>query len=64
MAKKKIVERVVSSYFGYPTIVNIVVGMGVGMLLTYPLAGAHPVRWGVSLVVIGILAQIVPLILK
>lgn len=64
MAKKDVTKKYVSDYFSYPTVANIVVGIGIGMLLTYPLAGVHPVRWGVSLAVIGILAQLVPLIVK
>jgi len=25
---------------------HLLIGAGVGFLLTYPMAGAHPVRWG------------------
>lgn len=37
---------------------HILVGMGLGMLLTYPMAGAHPVRWGVAFLVVGILGHL------
>lgn len=30
-------------------------GIGVGGLLTYPIFGSHPVKWGISLIVIGII---------
>lgn len=32
---------------------HILVGIGVGFLLTYPLAASHPVRWGVAFLVLG-----------
>lgn len=44
--------------------IHILVGIGVGMLLTYPLAGAHPVRWGIGFIVLGILGHLYPLVKK
>lgn len=48
----------------YNAFVHVVVGVGVGMLLTYPLAGDHPVRWGVALLVAGVLGHLYPLMQK
>lgn len=33
---------------------HLFLGMGAGFLFTYPLAGAHPVRWGAVFVLLGL----------
>lgn len=43
---------------------NIIIGMGLGAFLTYPFFGSHPVKWGIGLVVIGILVHLYPKIIK
>lgn len=48
MAKKSLIH----------TIANVLVGMGLGVLITYPVVVEHPVRWGVGLVVIGALLRL------
>lgn len=35
----------------------ILVGVGVGILITYPLVVTHPVRWGVLFIGLGLLAH-------
>ncbi|MFH2085749.1 MAG: hypothetical protein ABII21_03130 [bacterium] len=37
---------------------HLLLGIGAGFLLTYPLAGAHPVRWGAVFVIAGIVMHI------
>lgn len=39
-------------------LVHIIGGIGIGFLLTYPLAGDHPVRWGITFLVIAVLGHI------
>lgn len=39
-------------------LVHILVGMGLGILLTYPLVGRHPLRWGIALLVLGVLGHL------
>lgn len=34
---------------------SLFVGIGIGALFTYPFFGTHPVKWGVSLIIIGII---------
>lgn len=34
---------------------SLIIGIGVGALLTYPFFGTHPVKWGLALIGIGIL---------
>jgi len=35
--------------------VNIVIGIGLGILLSRPLAADHPVRWGISILIAGLI---------
>lgn len=42
----------------YNGVVHLLAGVGIGFLLTYPLAGSHPVRWGVALIVLSILGHL------
>lgn len=28
--------------------VHVVAGVGIGFLLAYPVAGVHPIRWGIA----------------
>ena len=50
------------NYFGkhveYNSAVNILLGIGIGALLTYPIAGAHPVRFGLVFLILGILGHV------
>ena len=45
----------------YNSFVHAIIGMGVGVMITYPLVGVHPVKWGAVLLGIGILAHLLPL---
>ena len=33
-------------------------GIGIGILITYPFAGLHPVRWGVFFIVLSVLGHL------
>lgn len=33
----------------------LIVGIGIGGLLTYPIFGSHPVKWGISLIAVGLI---------
>jgi F0F1-type ATP synthase assembly protein I len=50
-------------YFSkYPLInalIHVCVGVGLGFLLTYPVAGIHPVRWGVVFLTFGLIGHVV-----
>ena len=39
-------------------LVHIVAGIGIGFLLTYPLAAEHPVRWGVTFLILALIGHI------
>ncbi|MFZ5845423.1 MAG: hypothetical protein ACOY0S_03070 [Patescibacteria group bacterium] len=42
----------------YNAFIHVLAGMGLGFLLTYPVAGTHPVRWGVAFLVISLLGHL------
>ncbi|MDO8569975.1 MAG: hypothetical protein Q7R97_00120 [Candidatus Daviesbacteria bacterium] len=48
----------------YNGIVHLVIGIGIGAMLTYPIFGTHPVKWGVGLIVVGLLGHLYPLMEK
>lgn len=42
----------------YSAVVHVVAGIGIGFLLTYSVAGIHPVRWGVAFLLLAVIAHI------
>lgn len=58
----------ITAYFkkfpSYNSLVHIIIGLGLGVLITYPLVGSHPVRWGLLLLVIGLAGHLYPLMGK
>jgi len=64
------VKRVkkITAYFkkfpAYNSMVHILIGVGLGILITYPLVGGHPVRWGLVLVAIGLVGHLYPALPK
>lgn len=62
------VYKKLSSYFAkhtqYNSVVHFVIGLGIGILLTRSFFDPHPLRWGVGLLVIGLLAHLYPLTSK
>ena len=38
--------------------VHLLGGVGIGFLLTYPAAGAHPVRWGLSFIALALVGYL------
>lgn len=43
---------------------NLIIGVGLGALLTYPFFGSHPVKWGIALIIVGLLGHLYPKIIK
>jgi hypothetical protein len=37
---------------------HLMLGMGAGFILTYPLAASHPVRWGAVFFAVGVVMHI------
>lgn len=46
----------------FNAIVHFIGGIGVGILITYPFVGTHPVRWGVVLLAIAVIGHLYPLV--
>lgn len=42
----------------YSSSVHAIGGIGVGILIASPVAGAHPVRWGLAFIVVAIAGHI------
>lgn len=40
------------------SLVHVLVGVGLGFLLTYPVAGIHPVRFGLAFLALGALGHV------
>ena len=57
MMMKKVMKYF-SKHPMHNAIIHAIAGIGIGMLLAYPVAGVHPVRWGVTLVLVGILGHV------
>ncbi|MBI2039487.1 hypothetical protein HYT18_00245 [Candidatus Microgenomates bacterium] len=62
MLKK--IEDYFQKHSTYNAFVHIFVGAGIGVLVTYPLIGPHPLRWGFALLAVGILGHLYPLLGK
>lgn len=60
--------KIIDSYFKknpyLNSVTHIAVGMGIGVLVTYPLVGSHPVRWGLALLALGLAGHVYPLMVK
>lgn len=48
----------------YNSLVHFLIGLGVGVLITYPYIGIHPVRVGGLLVAVGLAMHLYPLVAK
>lgn len=54
----KTIEKYFKNHTMYNSFVHAVGGVGVGILITYPLIGEHPIRWGVGLLALSILGHL------
>lgn len=54
-------------YYGkhplYAVVVNLIIGIGLGILISRPL-GVHPLRSGLAILLVGVLGKLYPLINK
>ena len=60
----KKIDNYLSKHVHYNSFIHVLAGIGIGILITYPLIGAHPVRWGLAFLAIGILGHLYPLTTK
>lgn len=60
----KQIETYFKRHPSHNAITHLFLGIGLGILLTYPIVGNHPVRWGSLFVGLGILGHLYPLWIK
>lgn len=48
----------------YIATIHAIGGIGIGILIASPLAGIHPVRWGLAFIVLSILGHLYMLVAK
>lgn len=48
----------------YNSFIHLVLGMGIGALLVFPLFLPHQVRWGIGLIAVGLLGHLYPTMAK
>lgn len=46
----------------YNSFIHLLSGVGLGILITYPLIGPHPIRWAIVFLTISILGHLYPLV--
>jgi len=42
----------------YSAVVNVLLGMGLGVLLTYPVVQEHPLRWAAGFIILATLGYL------
>lgn len=57
-------EKYFKNHPAFNAFVHVLGGIGIGILITYPLIGTHPVRWGIILLALSVLGHLYPTILK
>ena len=62
MSKK--IQKYFEKHIFFNSGVHLLIGAGIGVLVTYPMIGAHPVRWGILLLALGLLGHAYPLMVK
>ncbi len=61
MIKVKKITKYFQQHVYYNSGVHMLAGIGIGILITYPLVGSHPLRWGITLLLISLVAHFYPL---
>ena len=58
------IEKYLSKYPRYNAVIHAVGGIGFGIMIARPIAGTHPMRWGLALLSLAILAHLKPILMK
>lgn len=62
MKELKKLSKYFSQHPYYNSATHVLIGIGIGILITYPLVTTHPLRWGLGFLVLGLLGHLYPLI--
>lgn len=46
-------KKYLSQHPHYNAVVHVLLGMGLGVLLTYPVVQEHPVRWAAAFIILA-----------
>ncbi|MCL4397738.1 hypothetical protein M1403_01780 [Patescibacteria group bacterium] len=60
----KRVLKYLSAHPVYNSMVHLLIGVGIGILITYPLVVTHPIRWAAVFIGLGVLGHAYPLWIK
>lgn len=58
MSYLKRAEKYLAKNITFNSAIHVLAGMGIGILITYPLVGAHPVRWGLIFLAVSALGHL------
>ena len=58
------VAKYFSKHVVYSSMVHVIGGVGIGIILARPMAADHPMRWGLALIAVSLLAHVYPLWMK
>ncbi|MBI4039735.1 hypothetical protein HY389_00065 [Candidatus Daviesbacteria bacterium] len=47
-----------SKHIRYSSAVHLIIGIGIGTLLANPVFNPHPLRWGIALIVVGLVGHL------
>ncbi len=54
----KSARKYLGAHTQFSGLVHLLFGIGIGVILTYPIAGVHPLRFGFMFLVLGILGYV------
>lgn len=57
-------DKYFSEHVWFNSVVHAIGGIGIGILIASPVIGTHPVRWGVTLLVISALGHLYAMYIK
>ena len=60
----KKLDKYMGAHRWYNSTVHLLFGIGVGILITYPLVVTHPLRWAAVFMGLGLLGHLYPLWVK
>ena len=60
----KSTEKYFKAHPAYNASVHALGGLGVGILITYPFIGPHPLRWGIIFLGLSVLGHLYPILMK
>lgn len=60
----KKITKYLKDHPNYNAFIHMFAGIAVGIMMTYPFVGVHPVRWAVAFLALSALGHLYPLLTK